>query len=107
MSIHSLYLSPNANLYVFKQLSKLFFVACTVKRIIHKYTLIIHANDDAMYTLYYYCSCTHSILLFYRDASVPYSRTCRRDSQGTLCIRHLTDVPICKFMCCSPMHSWC
>ena len=26
---------------------------------------------------------------------MPYSRTCRRDSQGTLCIRHLTDVPIC------------
>ena len=57
--------------------------------------LIRHENDDAMYTLYYYCSCSHSILLFYRDASVPYSRTCRRDSQGTLCIRHLTDVPIC------------
>ena len=41
---------------------------------------------------------THSILLFYRDASVPYSRTYRRDSQGTLCIRCLRDVPICKFM---------
>ena len=32
-----------------------------------------------------YFSC---LLLFYRDASVPYSRTCRRDSYRTLCIRH-------------------
>ena len=38
------------------------------------------------------------LLLFYRDASVPYSRTCSRDSYRTLCIRRLTDVPICKFM---------
>ena len=96
----SMYLNnyPNSSLHV----------ACTVKRISHEYTLISHVNDDAMYTLYYYCSCSHSILLFHRDASVvPYSRTCRRDSQGTLCIRHLKDVPICKFMCCSFMHFWC
>ena len=55
-------------------------------------------------------SCTHYVtiadvhilycclLLFYRDASVLYSRTCWRDSYRTLCIRHLTDVPICKLM---------
>ena len=47
------------------------------------------------------------LLLFYRDASVPYSRTCRRDSQGTLCIRHLTDVPICKLMYSTSMHFLC
>ena len=47
------------------------------------------------------------LLLFYRDASVPYSRTCRRDSYRTLCSRQLTDVPICKFMYSTSMHFWC
>ena len=95
------------NPFVFKQFPDYTLKLVLYKGIIHEYTLISHENDDAMYTLYYYCSCSHSILLFYRDASVPYSRTCRRDSQSTLCIRHLTDVPICKFICCSTMHFWC
>ena len=80
-------------------LNNILIILCSLYCEKNNYTLISHENDDAMYTLYYYCSCySHSILLFYRDASVPYSLTCRRDSQGTLCIRRLTDVPICKFM---------
>ena len=47
------------------------------------------------------------ILLFYRDASVPYSCTCRRDSYRTLCMRQLTDVSICKFMYSISMYVWC
>ena len=79
-------------------LNNILIILCSLYCEKNNYILISHENDDAMYTLYYYCSCqSHSILLFYR-ASVPYSRTCRRDSQGTLCIRRLTDVPICKFM---------
>ena len=45
------------SMYLNNYLNYIFFVACTVKRIIHEYTLISHENDDAMYTLYYYCSC--------------------------------------------------
>ena len=31
------------------------------------------------------------VYVVYRDLSVPYCRTCRRDCQGTLCTRRLAD----------------
>ena len=69
MSIHSLYRSPKCqSLCIFKQ-----------------YTLASHGNDDAMHTLHYYCNFTHllnCLLLFYRDAAVPF-KSVRPEVRGT------------------------
>ena len=70
------------------------------KGIIHIYALISHENDDAMYTLYHYCNCSHSILLFIvilqRCICVTISRTCRRDFYSTLFV--LDSRRMCQFV---------